>query len=521
VPNTAAATVTYVELLFAGASGRGGEPCFRDATGMVTTFDEFWSRVRRLAGALAHAGFCKGDRLAIVATDSAAYVELLVACLQLGVIYVPLNYRLAVRELEMLLRHCEPRAIAAGDRYLSDCETLATSLAGVPRVIAMDGDRNASSSIEALIAEGRESKQPTLMHDDDIVCVSYTSGTTGRPKGVMLAQRAMKTEIARQREYFPEPGETRYAASPLFHIAGHRMVFTHLAGGCASVILPQFDEKIVYELITSRQLTGLFAVPTMLDRLVSMIESTLSGDAVRGLVPMIMYGGSPMTPQLASRLIDQFGTRLFNLFGSSEAGVISLLRPDDHRIAVSDRPELLGALGKAAPGVLLRLVDNSGRDVEVGQPGEILCRSDGTMSGYLNAPDETAQVLRDGWLWTGDLGRFDADGYLHMAGRTKDVVIRGGENVYPVEVEMVLSGVSGVDDVAVIGLPDKLWGERVVAVVEHSGPQPSIAELTAACESRLARYKVPSEYVFTTSLPRNSAGKVLKGQLRDSQVDGL
>jgi acyl-CoA synthetase (AMP-forming)/AMP-acid ligase II len=267
----------------------------------------------------------------------------------------------------------------------------------------------------------------------------------------------------------------------------------------------------------SGELTGCFLVPTMIDRLLAHPD-VHGGDY--GTITSIIYGGAPMSPGLLRRAMDTFGCGFINAFGAAtEGGLQSVLSSADHRRALAGAEHLLGSIGRPAYGVDLRICDPDGVEVPRGTVGEIVTRSDAVMAGYLGMPDETARAIRDGWFWGGDLGRIDDEGYLHLEGRRTDMIIRGGENVYPVEIETVLSDHPSVSQVAVIGRPDGHWGEVVVAyVVAAPGHAIDAEELRAHCRTSLAAFKVPVAVEVVDAMPLNASGKILKRELRALDV---
>jgi acyl-CoA synthetase (AMP-forming)/AMP-acid ligase II len=492
-------------------------PCFVFGDGTEQTFAETNSRVNRLAGALTAAGVAHGDRVAIVATDSGGYVEVLLACMKLGATYVPLNNRLQEEELLTLLRRAEPRALFASSRYLDVCRRLAPQVPSVGLVGAFDGEPAPGVvPFEELVASGADVEPDVPVADDDVLGLAFTSGTTGLPKGVQQSQRMVKSLVINMGiDYEFVPDEFRYTASPIFHIAGQAMILIHIWRGFSTLILPQFEPDAVLSWMRSGRLTGVFLVPTMISTLLE--HPDVAAGSYENL-RSIIYGGAPMSPALLRRAIDVFGCDFINAFGAAtEGGLQSVLSSADHRRALAGAPHLLGSIGKPAFGVELRIVDDTGAEVPRGEVGEIITRSDPVMNGYLEMPEETARAIRDGWFWGGDLARMDDDGYLYLAGRSKDMIIRGGENIYPVEIETVLADHPSVAQVAVVGRPDEHWGEVVVAVVtgEPDGPAPDPEVLREHCRAHLAAYKVPAEVVVVDAMPLNASGKILKRTLRE------
>ncbi|MEJ2861704.1 class I adenylate-forming enzyme family protein [Actinomycetospora flava] len=484
-------------------------PCLVTGTG-ARTFAEVNGRVNRVAGELAGLGVSKGDRVALFATDSADYVETLLACLKLGAVYVPLNFRLALPELQALLRTAEAKVLFFSARYAEAARAL--DVPGLVATICYDapaGDR----SYADLLERGADVEIDVEIDDADTVCLAFTSGTTALPKGVVHSQRMVKHLVVQCLIDRRMTSTTvHYTASPLFHVGGMNYVLAGIARGHASLILPAFDPPTVARWMASGELSDVFLVPTMIAMLLEQ-EAVRTGDL--SAVRSIGYGGSPMSPALLRRAMAVFDCDFLNMFGSTEGGCSASLTPEDHRLALDGHEHLLGSIGRAVTGVDLRVCDDDMREVADGEVGELVFRADATMDGYLGQPDATDEVLADGWLRTGDLACRDGEGYLYLAGRKKDMIIRGGENVYPVEIEDVLGEHPALREVAVVGVPDEHWGEVVRAhVVVGPGARFDEDEVRAHCRARLAGFKVPARFVVHDDLPRNAAGKVLKRELR-------
>jgi acyl-CoA synthetase (AMP-forming)/AMP-acid ligase II len=307
-----------------------------------------------------------------------------------------------------------------------------------------------------------------------------------------------------------QPGECLYAGTPLFHVAGMGWLYYAISRGAASFVLPQFDPGAVLAALRSGAVTRCLLVP-------SMVVALLDQPGV-GPVPQlrgIAYGGAAMPPELVRRLHDTFGCDLYNTFGAgTEGGGQTILRPADHRAAFTGKPHLLGSIGRPMFGVDLRLCDPEGRAVGVGQIGEIHTRSDTVMSGYVGRADLTGTKVVDGWIRSGDMAWRDAEGYLYLAGRRDDMIVRGGENIFPAEIENVLVEHPTVAEAAVVGLPDARWGQIVAAaVVAANGEEPRVDALRTYCRGRLAGYKTPTVLIVVSELPKNAAGKVVRTAL--------
>lgn len=486
-------------------------PSFVFPDGSQHTFAETNARVNQLVSALRAEGIGRGDRLAVFALDSHRYVELVLAALKLGAVYVPLNYRLRRSEIDTLVARAAPAAFFYDVHYADLVRDLPEAHSTIRLFVALDDQ---AGQYEDLLSTGRDAEPPVVAGDDDIIGLAFTSGTTGLPKGVLQSQRMLKAIVAGLIiEYRMRPDDVLYTAAPAFHIAGVGQLLTCVTYGTPSLIVPQFDPRATLDFLAADRLTAVFMVPTMISSLLNLPDVS---DHAYDRLRLIYYGAAAMSPSLLRRAMEVFGCDFLNAFGAgTEAGLQSVLTPEDHRAALDGRPELLGSIGRPAYGVALRIVDDDLNDVPVGEVGEIATRSDTVMDGYLEMPLETDGALRGGWFRAGDMGYRDENGYLYLSGRKKDMIIRGGENIYPIEIESVLAEHSAVAQSAVVGVPDEHWGEIVRAwVALRPGAAVTAEELAAHCAGRLAQYKVPAQFRFGESLPTNASGKILKRELR-------
>jgi acyl-CoA synthetase (AMP-forming)/AMP-acid ligase II len=472
------------------------------------------SRVNKLVSALRAQGVKRGDRLAVFALDSHRYVELVLACLKLGAVYVPLNYRLMRSEVDVLLERAKPVGLFHDERYAELLAGVGDQHPSLRMVVQLDG---AAGAFDDLLETGTDVEPPVVATDADLIGLAFTSGTTGLPKGVLQSQRMMKAIVYAQIiDYYAQPDDVRYCAAPTFHISGICGLLMGVSYGFTSLLLPQFDAATVLGFLREDRVTATFLVPTMIS---AILQQPGVEDAEYERLRLMYYGASPMSPALLRRAMDVFACDFLNAFGAgTEAGLQATMSPAEHRRAVDGHPELLGSIGKPSYGVALRLVDDEMNDVPDGEVGEIATRSDQLMDGYLDMPDETGRAFRGGWFRAGDLAYRDKSGYLYLHGRGKDMIIRGGENVYPIEIESVLAEHPAVAQAAVIGVPDDHWGEVVRAYVTAPGwagtADELAAELTAHCTAKLARYKVPAQFRLVEALPTNASGKILKRELR-------
>jgi acyl-CoA synthetase (AMP-forming)/AMP-acid ligase II len=483
--------------------------------GSEHSFAQTNARVNRLVSALRAEGVGKGDRLAILALDSHRFVEVVLAACKLGAVYVPLNYRLRRNEVDVLTERARPTAFFYDVRYADLLEGVGEQH-GIRLVLALDErPGETESEYERFIATGAEVEPPVVATDGDVVGLAFTSGTTGLPKGVLQSQRMMKAIVTEQIiEFRMLPEEVRYTAAPAFHITGICQLLAGVSYGFTSLVVPQFDPRVTLDFLASDTLTGVFMVPTMISTLLQLPDVH---DHEYERLQLMYYGAAAMSPALLKRAMDTFHCDFLNAFGAgTEAGLQALLGPEDHRRALAGRPELLGSIGKPAFGVALRIVDDEMNDVAPGEVGEIATRSDMQFDGYLEMPEETERATRDGWFRAGDMGYVDPNGYLYLHGRKKDMIVRGGENIYPIEIESVLSEHPDVVQSAAVGVADEHWSEIVRVWVQlREGSTVTAEELAAHCATRLAKYKVPSEFRFATALPINASGKILKRELRE------
>lgn len=479
-----------------------------DATALIagdrrTSYAAFDRNASRVANALIAAGVAPGDRIAFLGRNSDVYFEAWFGAAKAGAVMVPVNWRLAAPEIAYILADAAPKLVIADAEF--------RERADAPHIV--------DSANFAAWRDAADSADPALDGGEDApVLQLYTSGTTGRPKGAMLSNRSLLgLRAAIPPDRLPAwnrwtPDDVSLIAMPVFHISGSGWGLWTLQHGARGVVVPEFDPHQVLGLLAAHRITKIMIVPTAL-RIICEHPDAAGGDY--GFLHHICYGGAPIPPDLLRQAIDIFGCGFTQMYGMTEtAGTIVALPPEDHDPAGNAR--MLG-VGRPLPGVEVRVVDRDGDVVAPGIVGEIVTRSAANMIGYHGRPDATAETIDGaGWLRTGDAGRMDADGYLYLADRIKDMIITGGENVYPAEVEHALIGHPQVSDVAVIGVPDPKWGEAVKAiVVPATGASPDPAALIAWARERIAGYKAPKSIDFRESLPRNPSGKVLRRLLRD------
>src|SRR5262245_13147291 len=482
------------------------------------TYERTHERVRRLAGALARLGVGRGTRVASLHTNSHQYVEAYYATAMLGGVFIPLNYRAKRPELEYMLTAAEARILFVGERYLDHVDALRGGLPHLETVIGFDGVRGVSHDYETLVRSGPEHDVEADVEDDETTILMYTSGTTSLPKGVMLSHGDFSAYVTANVEL--ADGTPRGAALlcvPLYHIAGATNMMTTLWTGRRLVVMPQFEPAAWLEYVERERITHAFVVPTMMKQLLD--QPDLERCDLSSL-EILSYGGAAMPFPVIRRAIERFPRTVgfVNAFGQTETtSTLTLLGPDDHRLDgspedVERRTRRLTSIGRPLPDVEVQIVDDDGRALPAGSVGEICVRTPRVMKGYAGGD---TPVLRDGWLPTRDMGWLDDDGYLYIAGRKDDMIIRGGENIAPAEVEAVVQSHPAVEEAAVVGVPDVEWGQRVAAfVVLRAGATTSADELAAFCRQRLASFKKPEVIRFLDELPKNPMGKILRKDLR-------
>jgi acyl-CoA synthetase (AMP-forming)/AMP-acid ligase II len=489
-----------------------------DAPGgtQVRTYRQLWLRVQQLARSLADA-LAPGDRVALLMGNSAEYVESFLAAAAAGLVSVPLNTRLLEEELSHMLRDSGAKLLVAQEILLAGREALKRH-PGLRTVIMRAADRVDAPdiSLEKLYAD---TPIPAARAEGDLCSLMYTSGTTGPPKAVMLSHGSWLAVADAARRYLGyQQSEVTLHVAPLTHGAGFLLLPTLAAGG-TNVVCARFDAARTLRIFRELRVTNGFFVPSMIRMLLDA-----GGPAPGGYPDLrtIYYAGSPIDAATLLGAMDRFGDVLVQSFAQMEAPMfLTVLGREDHRrIALAGGGALERSAGKTVDGAKIRIIDDAGRDVAPGEPGEIVAQAPQTMLGYWNRPDATAEAIRAGWLHTGDIGRMDAEGYLYVVDRKKDMIISGGANVYAREVEEVLLRMQGVRDAAVIGLPSRRWGETVAAVLVSEDGHPLEDErMEKHCRGSLPDYRRPKRYLWVESLPRNAYGKVLKRQLRDRFVD--
>ncbi len=481
-------------------------------TEAVATYAQWGQRSARLAARMRHAGLQPGDRVLLFMRNHPRYLELLLGAWWAGLVAVPVNAKLHLREVQWIADNSQARLAFVTRDIVPDL----SALTGLDAVMDVDGEACA-----AWLNDGVAMATVEERGADDTAWLFYTSGTTGRPKGVMITHRNLMTMGM---GYFNDvdhvaSGDAIAYAAPMSHGAGLYAI-AHLMAGARHVVPLSggFDAAELFDL--GRQLgpLSMFAAPTIVKRIVDEAQAQrLTPEDCARRFKTIVYGGAPMYVADIRRALRVMGPRFVQIYGQGESPMTGTVLSRAHLADVAHprHEQRTASVGVAQTPVRIRVAGPDGQPLPSGEVGEVLIRGDSVMAGYWRNPEASAAAIRDGWLWTGDMGALDADGFLTLKDRSKDLIISGGSNIYPREVEEVLLEAPGVAEVAVVGAPDPEWGEIVVAfVVPEPGARPDMAALDAFCLDHIARFKRPKRYVVVEALPKNNYGKVLKTALR-------
>ena len=476
------------------------------------TFAQLGDRVARIANGLLAQGLCPGDRVLDLQRNSTTYVETDLAIRAAGLVRAALNYRLHPSDWERIAADSGARALVYDPAFEEQTEALRSGI----DVVVCTGD-GPGLSLEKLIADAPAGRIPA--RGPDALCgLHYSSGTTGHPKGAQRTHRNWMASVVNMTHDVlggpPGPQDCYVHAGPITHTSG-LFVLPFLVAGARQVVQPVWDPEGFVAAVRERGVTHTAIVPTMVARL---LASGADRDSLRGL-KMLGYAGAPMPPEQMRQAHDRLTPNLVQYYGLVEAiPPVTVLDASDHARGLAGEPDLLTSAGRPALGVEIAVVDEDGREVPQGETGEVVTRGDHVMAGYWNADRrrDLSKSVVDGWLHTGDLGRVSADGHLWLVDRKGDMIISGGYNIYPREVEDVIAEVPSVAEVAVVGVADQDWGQRVVALVTaRPGESVDPGAVLAHCRERMASYKKPKEVRVVTELPLNSTGKIAKKVLRE------
>ncbi len=481
----------------------------------VRTYGDLEAMSARICGGLAALGLVKGDRVAYLGKNSELYFTLFYAAARMGVVMVPVGWRLAPPEWAYIINDTGAQILFLGDGFDAAGEALGDMIPGVRHRMTADQTRRwmADSARGDFAPAGR----------DDAVLQLYTSGTTGNPKGAVLSNfnlfglRKPVTEAQLPYQQWDDD-EAVLVAMPCAHIGGTGLGVMAMSAGIPGVILPEFTPDGVFDAVEKGGVTRFFIVPAALHMLL-LHPRCPTVDYSR--LKYVIYGAAPIPLELLRQAVAMFGAQFMQAYGMTETtGTICMLPPEDHDPEGNAR---MRSAGKPLPGVELKIIGDGGQEMGVGEVGEVWTRSSNNMLGYWNLPDATRKTMTDdGWIATGDAGYLDADGYLYIHDRVKDMIITGGENVYPAEVESAIYGHPDVQEVAVIGVPDPKWGEAVKAVcVPKAGATIDADSVIGWAREKVAGYKVPKSVDVIDALPRNASGKILRRELRAPYWEGM
>ncbi len=481
------------------------------------SFKQFNERVNSLIHGLQALGFQKGDIIGILSWNRLEYPEVFGAAMKGGFVLAHYNPRLQAGELVHLINDSEPRILFIGPELVETIDRIRKQLSKTDFFMTF-GDAEGTIQAYKQMVEGQSKEEPEpRVEEQDPLTIFYTSGTTGIPRGAIYSHsQKMENTLLKALDIGVEFGDRHLVVLPMFHIGGDSHIWPFfLKGGCNVIMPVPFDLADALKLIPEERITDLHIVPT---QLVSLLNLPDIDQYDLHYLKRIWYAASPMPTEILKRGLSMFGPVFMQGYGQTESGPdVSFLSSANHRYSEEDleKQTLLASCGQPCIGVHVRIVDETGRDVEAGKIGEIIVESKRIMTAYWRKPDETREAIQDGWLYTGDLGYYDERGFIYIADRKKDMIISGGENVYPKEVENVLYQHPAVNEAAVIGVPDAYWVERVHAlVVLRQDSNATQEDIISFCKQHMAHYKAPKSVEFVKDLPKNPQGKVLKKEIR-------
>jgi len=480
-------------------------------------YKTFYERTNKIANNLINLGVKKEDRVAVLTKNCHQYAELYFAIPQCGAIIVPLNYRLVEEELSWIINNAEPNTLFLSEEHIDIIRNIRSQIPSVKNYVCIGKPNEWMVNYDDMLNES--CNEPDIdIHDDDVVSIYYTSGTTGRPKGAMLTHRNLVANCYNinlgNRARF---GDSYIIISPMYHAVSPAHLFARVYMGNKCIILERWDVKVFLETIEEEKITHIFLVPAMI---IFALEYPEIRKYDLSSLSLLIYGGAPLSVGRIKQAKEIFGCDLFQGFGMTEIGPceVSVLNQEDHILDGSLLKEKrLASVGREAFNAEVKIVDYDDKELPAEAVGEICVRGQHVMKGYWRMLEETQEVLKNGWFHTGDLGKRDEGSYIYVIDRKKDMIISGAENIYSAEIERVITSHPAVSEVAVIGVPDEKWGEAVMAVVIlKEGKKVTEEEIIEYCKQNLAGYKKPKSVDFVKEFPRNEIGKVLKRELRKS-----
>lgn len=514
--DVAADATTLGDVANLQARERGDDTAFV-FEGRVTSYAAFNAHANQVANGLLQAGVKKGARVSFLGKNSDHYFETLFGGAKAGAVMAPVNWRLAPPEIVYIVNDCKAEVLFVGPEFTALAKQIAPELPSLRLIIAMEDGVPEWPAFETWRDAQSTDEPRTDVGWDDVVVQLYTSGTTGRPKGAMIRHSG----ILGMRRHKPEdvaewntwsPDDVSLVAMPIFHIGGTGWGISGLVNGAKGIVAREFDPHKVLDFIERDRITKIFMVPAAMQ---IVVRHPRAREIDYSCIKYILYGASPIPLDLLRECMEVFGCGFVQMYGMTETtGTIVALPPEDHDPKGNAR---MRSAGKPLPGVEVVILDENGKALGTNEVGEIATRSIANMAGYWNLDEATAKTIgKDGWLRTGDAGYIDEDGYVYIHDRVKDMIISGGENIYPAEVENAIFGHPDVADVGVIGVPDPKWGEAVKAIVVlKPGKDAKAEDIIGWARTKIAGYKVPKSVDFIEALPRNPSGKILRRQLRE------
>jgi acyl-CoA synthetase (AMP-forming)/AMP-acid ligase II len=482
-----------------------------------TTYEELNIYSNQIANGLINLG-CKSDsRIAYYGKNSDYFFEFLIGTLKSNTVAVGVNWRLAPPEVSYVLNDSKSEVLFVGEEFYPIIDQILEDLPNVKKVIAVDGNHTKYEDFitwrdsQDILSTGLKSS------DQDDILQLYTSGTTGHPKGVQLTNRNFAAANESIDGIVPfEEGTTNLVCMPGYHVAGTNWGIWGYIFGCRNIIIADIDPGLILELIEQEKIRSTLFVPAVILFLISH-PNALTTDY--SSLNFVLYGASPIADDTILKAKEIMQCDLYQVYGLTETtGAITIMMPEDH----DPKKGKLRSCGKALKGVELKIVDENGKDLKTGEIGEVISKSDLNMKGYWNKPDATKESIVNGWFYSGDAGFFDDEGYLFIHDRVKDMIVSGGENIYPAEVENALMSHKEILDAAVVGIPDDKWGESVIGfVVIEESTNLSEEEIISYARTQIAAYKCPKSIEFIKELPRNPSGKILRRELRDPYWEGI
>lgn len=487
------------------------------------SFLEFNLRVNRLINGLYHQGLRKGGRMGIIAGNCPEYMEVYGAAEKGGFVVVPVNPRLAIKDITYILNNAEVDVLFVEGSYVDSLNDVKNALHKIPSFITIRATMMDTIDYEHLLADSKDDEPNEVIEDRNEVYLLYTGGTTGKPKGVLMTQGG---HLQNTKCMLIETGVTNedklLTVMPLYHIGGKCFTTVHFHRACTNVILPSFDPKNLLETIERERIKCALLAPTMIKLLLDYLADNKGYNL--SSIRNIYYSSAPMPVSLLREAIKVFGNVFVQFYGLSESGPsATILYKQDHAAdGTEEEQKRLASAGRPMIYNEVQVVKSDGTVASPGEVGEIRIKNEMVMKGYWNNAEATAEVLKDGWVYSGDFGRVDDDGFVYVVGRKKDVIKSGGEAIYPREIEEVINSLPGVQEVAVVGVPDEKWGEAVKAVIVCK-PAFSLTEeeVINHCKENLASFKKPRSVEFRSNLPKSPLGKILKNEIRDEYWAGL